>query len=106
MVRYARHLGAGSLIALAAFGVVGCPSIEPDFPNRPRPVDAGTPADCHAACEHLRELKCEEGEPEEGVSCEEICEHVEASGTVTLDPACVLKITECRGIDGCTYGSR
>lgn len=102
MVRYTRHLGLGALALLGLLGT-GCPT-EPEFPDRPKPVDAGTPADCKAACDRMRELKCPEGAPDdEGNTCETVCEHVEQSGTVTLDPACVTKIKICADIDRCSY---
>lgn len=75
--------------------------------DRPRPVqpDAGTPADCDAACKHLRALKCPEGEPTaKGASCEDVCNNAENSQTITLSPVCVVKIKTCDEVDSCTYG--
>lgn len=78
----------------------------PDYPTRIRPIEAGTPADCKAACDHLRSLGCEEGNPTpKGATCEDVCNSVESSGTVTLDPGCVANIAKCEEIDACTYGS-
>lgn len=73
---------------------------------RPMPADAGTPADCDAACKHLRALKCPEGEPTaKGASCETVCNNTEGSGTITLSPACVAQIQTCSEVDSCTYGA-
>lgn len=103
MGTHARYLGAGALIVAVGLLLQACPS-DTYIPPRFRPVDAGTPADCKVACEHLRDLKCPEGEPdEEGTSCEAFCEHVEKSGTVTLKPACVAEIKACPEIEKCSY---
>jgi hypothetical protein len=68
-------------------------------------VDAGTPADCAAACSHLQQLGCEEAKPTpKGKTCVRVCEDVEASGDVTLMPACVVKIERCEDIEQCSYG--
>jgi len=73
----------------------------------PAPHDAGTPADCKTACDHLRALKCPEGEPTpKGATCETVCNHAEQSGTVTLWPGCVVKIQTCAEIDSCSYDSK
>ena len=83
------------------------------MPERPKPVDAGTPGDCAAACARLAQLGCEEaadappatpsGSP---LSCVQVCEQVEASGAVTLHPACVATIATCAEIETkCAYGS-
>jgi hypothetical protein len=72
---------------------------------RPKPTDAGSPSECSAACKHLRELGCEEGKPTPaGASCEDVCNNVERSGTVTLHPACVIHIKHCNEIQSCAYG--
>lgn len=72
-------------------------------PPAPAPrVDAGSPADCQAACDRLAELGCEEAQPTPGgASCVEVCNNTEQSGAVTLDPACVATIATCAAIDGC-----
>ncbi len=76
----------------------------PVEPVRPKPVDAGTPADCAAACAHMRKLGCEEGKPTpKGATCEDVCNNVEASGTITLHPACVVKIERCDQVESCAY---
>jgi len=87
----------------ASLALAGCP--EPEVPvHGDKPLDAGSPADCKAACDRMRALKCPEGQPDdEGNTCETVCEHVESSGTVTLDPVCVTKIKSCTDIDRCSY---
>lgn len=76
-----------------------------DLPPRPQPVDAGTPDDCARACQHLRELGCREGgETPGGASCEDVCNNVEGSSTVTVDPKCLADVPSCSALDTCTYG--
>jgi hypothetical protein len=76
-------------------------------PPPPAPHDAGTPADCTAACEHLRALKCPEGEPTaKGATCEDVCNHAEQSGTITLWPGCMVKLKACPEIESCVYGAK
>lgn len=73
-------------------------------PTRPKPVDAGTPADCDAACAHMAELGCEEAKPTpKGTTCEQVCKDIEGSGTVTLNPACVVGISRCDQVESCAY---
>jgi hypothetical protein len=70
------------------------PAYEPERPPRPRPEPNASA--CSAACERLAELGCPEAETTPaGASCLEVCENVEASGTVTLDPACVAQLDAC-----------
>lgn len=86
--------------------------VDTEVPPRDKPVDAGTPADCAAACAHLAELGCEEAQntpptPREpqGLTCTQLCERFEASGVVTLNPACVATIASCAEIETkCSYG--
>lgn len=69
----------------------------------PKPV-VTTPDDtdmCAPACEHLRDLGCEEGEPlEDGTSCEAFCIEVQTSGH-SLNPTCVADIAACSEIEEC-----
>lgn len=68
-------------------------------------MDAGTPADCAAACATLQRLDCEEGKPTpKGQPCVEWCTNVESGGDVTLMPACLAKIERCVDIEQCSYG--
>jgi hypothetical protein len=97
-----RH-GGLILAAVLALGLQAARCGPPDDPADPPAPDAGDPASCADACAHLEELGCEEAEPTpEGATCEEVCEAVESSGTVTLNPACVLQIETCEEIDGCS----
>jgi hypothetical protein len=93
-----------SLVLLAVLVIVSC---GPKPPTRRPQEDA---ADCSAACKHLQDLKCSEGNaivipghkadgsPDPGnsttVSCEAWCKDTEAKGHA-LNEACVLTITEC-----------
>jgi hypothetical protein len=110
MGSHRRYLGLAT-VALT----LGCAPVDPTFyPPRPKPVDAGTAADCVAACGKLAELGCVEGQPTPGVDrkpgtaddvpCEEVCTNVEESGVVTLDPRCVVQIVTCEEIEACAYG--
>jgi hypothetical protein len=74
--------------------------------NKPPPDGEGDPASCVDACAHLDELGCPEAEPTpEGATCVEVCRNVETSGTITLNPACVVEIDECAQVDECVeYG--
>lgn len=80
---------------------VGC--TQTFYPPRPEPVpDAGTPPDCAAACARMTELGCEESKPTpNGSTCEEVCNNVESSGVITIQPACVVEIESCDQINGC-----
>lgn len=93
-----------AVMVFAALTLAGRCDGDPVEPRRPRPVDAGTPADCAAACAHMRELGCEEGKPTpKGATCEDVCNNVEASGTVTLHPSCVVGIARCDQVESCAY---
>ena len=61
----------------------------------PHPVDPADRVACPAACEHLRELGCEEGQPlEDGTTCEVWCEATQEAGHA-LRPSCVATIKTC-----------
>ena len=69
--------------------------------QKPEPSPAD-PESCEAACARLAELGCPEAEPTpEGATCTEVCENVEHSGAVTLNPACVVGIDSCDELDPC-----
>lgn len=69
----------------------------------PAPPPEGKPELCAAACSRMRSLGCEEGEPTPaGSTCEEWCENVERSGTVSLGPACLAAIQSCGEINACS----
>jgi len=72
----------------------------------PGPLRADTPDECAAACDHLRALQCPEGEPAPGpdgeeASCEDVCNNTSDFG-ISLDTACVRKISACSEINSCT----
>jgi hypothetical protein len=94
-----------------------CPS-SPILPAPPEVIDADM---CKPACDHLKELGCEEGEPVdtgedcppgmgckdasciEGVcmvTCERFCEETEKNG-VWLNPTCVVNVASCDKIETC-----
>jgi hypothetical protein len=61
-------------------------------------VPTDTPR-CPDACAHLRNLKCDEGNPlEDGTTCEAFCESTQGSGHA-LEPSCVVNITKCSDMD-------
>lgn len=89
-----------STLALAIVGALAL-ALGAHCGNNPGPNE-GDPESCADACARLAELECPEAEPTpEGASCVEVCENVEGSGTVTLNPACVIGITACAQVDAC-----
>jgi hypothetical protein len=57
---------------------------------------------CERACKRLEQLGCPEAEPTPGgVSCVTVCENVEDSGVVSLDPECVARVRSCAEIEAC-----
>lgn len=74
-----------------------------DVTPLPPPVDAGP---CARACARFRILKCPEAEATKaGVTCEQVCENVESSGVITLDPSCVERATSCEATEQCRRGA-
>jgi hypothetical protein len=60
---------------------------------------------CEAACQRMRELGCEEGNPTpEGATCEEICIEAERSGLADVDTKCIVELEACGSYDVCTDG--
>ena len=56
---------------------------------------------CADFCQHLRALKCKEGEPlKSGASCETFCVDTQEAGH-DLKIACVLNIQSCGEIQSC-----
>ncbi len=84
---------AGDVILVAAVMLIGArclPSPDPD-PNTPDPS-------CVAACTHLRDLGCEEGQPtDDGATCEEVCEN---GMSERYDLGCVAEVIYC-DMTGC-----
>lgn len=71
----------------------------PPAPNPRIPTD--TP-NCGAACDHLRQLGCPEGQAlEDGTTCTQFCEESQQNGHA-LNPTCVMSITACSKLDACT----
>jgi len=86
-----------NLLALLAFLLLLCACEDP-VPT-PTPVDPADETSCPAACEHLRELGCEEGEPlEDGTTCETFCVETQEQGHA-LRPSCVVTITTCAELE-------
>ena len=82
-------------LILAAL-VMGCGGIPKPTPH---PVDPADKVACPAACEHLRELGCEEGESlEDGTTCEVWCEATQEAGHA-LRPSCVVGIKTCKELE-------
>ena len=79
-----------SLLLLTA-----CPKSGPT-PHVPDDTDQ-----CPAACERLRELGCEEGDPlEDGTTCEVFCQETQDTGHA-LNPTCIKAIDSCGQIEAC-----
>jgi hypothetical protein len=116
-----RSLLAMNGLLLTAFLWRGCGS---DFKPAPKPLPsadggaAGSPAGgggggtggqapaCERACRRLAELGCSEAQPTQcGVSCVDVCENVEGSGILSLDPECVARIHSCAEVDACGNAS-
>jgi hypothetical protein len=91
-------------LLLAAALLLGCPP-PPPCPNCPNPdfPDAGPARSaCQRACEHFRELKCEEGEPtKDGATCETVCENMQTSNLISYDLDCAAKAPTCDYVDSC-----
>lgn len=93
------------LFASTLLGCVeGCPR-ENEVPWNP-PVVITDSDHCKLACEHLRDLKCKEGDPVKAtgdagyVSCEDFCRETQSNG-VWLNPKCVEQINTCSELETC-----
>lgn len=83
------------LISLLCLPLAGCPKPTP-VPNPPPDTDK-----CPAACEKLRSLGCEEGQPlEDGTTCEQFCQATQDAGH-WLNPTCIMSIESCGEIEDC-----
>lgn len=70
--------------------------------NVPVPTDPGDSDLCAPACEHLRDLGCEEGDPlEDGTTCEMFCLQTQTKGH-RLNLPCVIQISSCEDLFACT----
>jgi hypothetical protein len=65
-------------------------------PTAQPPVSAPTDTpNCGAACDHLRQLGCPEGQAlEDGTTCTQFCEDSQTNGHA-LRPSCVQTIKTC-----------
>lgn len=85
-----------ALVALVALGAQ-CERV-------PDPILPTDTEQCPAACENLRRLGCEEGDPildqETGgdVPCEIFCADTQGNGHA-LNPTCMARITSCDQVD-------
>lgn len=87
------------MIALLLALIVGCQPTP--GPSPPEPPPPHVPS-CARACARLAELGCKEGKPTpKGATCQEVCEHTEASGYLSLNPGCVERITSCDQVNSC-----
>jgi hypothetical protein len=81
----------------------GCssqPKPQPDVPA-PEVLDQQqTTLDCSAACEHLREMKCELGQPSRrGKTCEDLCNTLENNGVKFI--SCTIDADTCDNANNC-----
>lgn len=74
----------------------GCHIYGPHIP--PMPL-ASQDNNCEGACQHLRDLGCEEGFPlEDGTTCEAFCKETQDAGHI-LRPSCVMTLTSCDDVE-------
>lgn len=91
------------LLGLLALGACAAQCSPPAQPHPP-PVEAGTAADCEAACQRLTDLDCPEAQPTpDGGSCVDVCRNAEGTGYVTLDPHCIAQGTTCAAVGACVW---
>jgi len=68
----------------------------------PVPIEPTDTANCASACAKLQHLGCPEGDPlEDGTTCTKFCEDTQQSGHA-LNPTCVMGMTACSELPGCT----
>jgi hypothetical protein len=86
-------------LALALTLAVGC------NPLLPAPAPAPQKRDdvpCSEACARLASLECEEAQPTpDGTTCVEICDGLNASGSVTYPTGCVAAAKDCAEARAC-----
>lgn len=86
---------AQHLWCLLVLGCSGAPVV-------PVAVEPGDTDKCHAACLHLQQLKCEEGDTlADGTTCEQFCVATQKAGHA-LNPYCVMSIERCADISKCS----
>ena len=82
-------------LVVAAFLLTSCWLRPP-----PVPVEPNDTAMCAAACENLRRVGCPEGDPVDGISCEQDCVGIQESGHA-MNPTCVAGIADCIQLRSC-----
>ena len=83
------------LAALSLATLSGCPKHGASAPSE-------SWRKCGIACDHLRELGCQEGTPTaHGAACEDVCANVMDSNVLVWDLACMVTIESCAAIDTC-----
>lgn len=114
-MRQSVHHVMSLMTIIVSITFIGCPK-DPEHPPVHLPTDT---ADCPAACNHLRKLKCQEGDtipgafcasgkPKNGkcetgekpadLTCEIFCVQTQTSGHA-LVPSCVVNIQKCTDMD-------
>lgn len=100
-----KKLFVALLLALSACQVGPFPRPPPqpeppspwDYPTDAAPApeeDSGSP--CAAACVTLARYGCEESKPTAGgATCTQVCENIESSGVVSMNPDCVSHAESC-----------
>ncbi len=81
-----------TLLSLVLLGA-HCNGPDPDPDPDPGPDPPPDPANCTNACELMADADCPQAEPTaEGGTCVAVCENVETSGAVSLNPGCVVEL--------------
>jgi hypothetical protein len=74
-------------------------------PPDPAPApedDAATHTPCYQACKQLAKLGCPEAQPTTGgATCTQVCQNVEDSGVVSMNPSCVARAESCSIAKAC-----
>jgi hypothetical protein len=87
----------GLIPLILCFGLMGCPHYVSPIVAIPYETSY-----CSAACQHLRDLKCPEGDPlPDGTLCEKFCYDTQKSGH-DLHPECLAIIKACADQTLCT----
>lgn len=86
----------GAVGGLAVLLTLQCAPAPVPHPREPTDTDQ-----CAAACDHLAQLGCEEGQPlEDGTTCTTFCEQTQRSGHA-LNASCVKQVKTCAELDAC-----
>lgn len=77
------------------------PPLPPPAPI-PTPDQEEPPPDCDTACRRLHAMGCPEAElTDAGATCVEVCDNVQASGTIAYPVACVSGAHSCAEAEAC-----